>query len=140
MIKQFLKNLKNYIDYIMKLDFKELFVNFMTIIMMVILSCLVYLPVGVVRDALYQFILIFINTGTVFFTVYNIIFNLLCGLIAMYIFIYMFNKRFSDIDKLKKELKEKYNEKNNDSKEKKEKDSYKESGSDDFELPKVKEK
>lgn len=100
MIKDFLKNSKKYIDYLMKLGFKDLFANFAEIIMLVILACLIYLPFGVLRDAIYQLFVTFLNLGTIFFSLYNIILNLACGIVAFYLFMYMFNKRYADLEKL----------------------------------------
>ncbi len=102
MIKEFLKNAKKYIDYLMKLDFKDLFANFVEIIMLVILACLVYLPFGVIRDAIYQFFVTFLNLGSIFFSIYNILLNLLCGMVAFYLFMYMFNNRYADLDEIRK--------------------------------------
>lgn len=102
MIKVFLKNLKKYIDYLMKLGFKELFVNFIEIIMLVIFACVIYLPFGLIRDSIYQLLITFIDFGPVFFNLYNVVLNLIGGVIAFCLFAYMFNNRYEDIEKLRK--------------------------------------
>lgn len=99
----FIKNGKKYLEYLMKLGFKDLFVNFIEIIMLVILACLVYLPVGIISDLIFQIINIFVVDNVYFLKIYDLIFSLISAILAVYLFIYMFNKRYADIENLRKE-------------------------------------
>lgn len=100
-LKKFFKNVKSYIDYIMKLGFKDLFVNFVEIIVLVILASLIYLPIGLIDDLLFQVISIVINSSVIFVKIYDLIFSILSAILAMFAFIYMFNKRYEDIEKIR---------------------------------------
>ena len=100
-LKKFFKNVKSYIDYIMKLGFKDLFVNFVEIIVLVILASLIYLPIGLIDDLLFQVISIVINSSVIFVKIYDLIFSILSAILAMFAFIYMFNIRYEDIEKIR---------------------------------------
>lgn len=100
-LKKFFKNVKSYIDYIMKLGFKDLFVNFVEIIVLVILASLIYLPIGLIDDLLFQVISIVINSSVIFVKIYDLIFSILSAILAIFAFIYMFNIRYEDIEKIR---------------------------------------
>lgn len=100
-LKKFFKNVKSYIDYIMKLGFKDLFVNFVVIIILVILASLVYLPIGLIDDLLFQVISIVMNSSVIFVKIYDLIFSILSAIFAIFAFIYMFNIRYDDIEKIR---------------------------------------
>ena len=72
MVKDFLKNGKKYIDYIMGLDFTELIINILEILGLVILSGLVYIPIGLVQDLIYEVVRSAFGTSEVVFQWYNI--------------------------------------------------------------------
>lgn len=133
MFKEFLKNLKEYIDYLMKVNFKELFVNTIILVCILILSSFVFVPIGIFQDVIRSFITIFVNFSLIFGLIYNWIFYLISFICFLLAFVYMFNKRFSDIEELKnsidnKNVKKLKIEQNKNNKEKEE-----------FELPKKKE-
>ena len=100
-LKKFFKNVKSYIDYIMKLGFKDLFVHFVEIIVLVILASLIYLPIGLIDDLLFQVISIVINSSVIFVKIYDLIFSILSAILAIFAFIYMFNIRYEDIEKIR---------------------------------------
>lgn len=102
-LSDFIKNGKKYLEYLMKLGFKDLFVNFIEIIMLVILACLVYLPIGIISDLMFQIINIFVVNNAYFLKVYDLIFSLISAILAVYLFVYMFNKRYANIEILRKE-------------------------------------
>lgn len=104
-LSDFIKNGKKYLEYLMKLGFKDLFVNFIEIIMLVILACLVYLPIGIISDLMFQIINIFVVNNVYFLKIYDLIFSLISAILAVYLFVYMFNKRYADIETLRKEVK-----------------------------------
>ena len=125
MIKKFFKTLKDYINYLMKVDFKELFINTVILICIVILSAFVYIPVGMIKDLLHNLLSIFISFNNIFGLIFIWIFNLISAILAILAFMYLFTKRFESI---------KYN-KDQTSKKENTKDKDKEN----LDLPKVKE-
>lgn len=130
MFKDFVSNLKKYIDYLMKVNFKELFVNTVILFCILVLAAFVFIPIGIIQDIIRTFIIIFVDFSSVFGLLYNWIFYLFSFICAFFAFVYMFNKRFSDIEALKKQIndKEKSIERNKNTK----KDE------DEFELPREK--
>lgn len=103
-MKNFLKNLKQYINYIMKVNFKDLLVNVVILGCIVLLSILIYLPVGLIEDLIRSFIVIwmpFEGTPAVLFTWTFSLISFICAVIA---FIYLFNKRFADIEAFKDQV------------------------------------
>ena len=95
--KKFLKVGKNYIDYIMKLGFKELFVNFIELIILAILSLLIIFPVEAIKVLLPKII----RFSGAIADIYNIIFLIGELIVGVCFFIYMFNKRYEDIEKIR---------------------------------------
>ena len=125
MLKKFWKTLKDYVNYLMKVDFKELFINTIILICLVILAAFVYIPIGLVQDLIRNLLSIFINMGGIFGLIYTWLFSLIGAIVAILAFIYLFNKRFDSIK----------NESNKESSNKKESKEKEE----DLDLPKVKE-
>lgn len=125
MLKKFWKTLKDYVNYLMKVDFKELFINTIILICLVILAAFVYIPIGLVQDLIRNLLSIFINMGGIFGLIYTWLFSLIGAIAAILAFIYLFNKRFDSIK----------NESNKESSNKKESKEKEE----DLDLPKVKE-
>ncbi len=125
MLKKFWKTLKDYVNYLMKVDFKELFINTIILICLVILAAFVYIPIGLVQDLIRNLLSIFINMGGIFGLIYTWLFSLIGAIAAILTFIYLFNKRFDSIK----------NESNKESSNKKESKEKEE----DLDLPKVKE-
>ena len=122
MINDFIKNGKKYIDYIMGLDFTELIINIVEILGLVLLAALVYIPIGLVQDLLYEIIRSAFGASEILFKWYSILFRFFTGVIAILVFMYMFNKRYSKLE----ELIEKDVMRNRKNKEKKEKAEGKE--------------
>ena len=125
MLKKFWKKKKDYVNYLMKVDFKELFINTIILICLVILAAFVYIPIGLVQDLIRNLLSIFINMGGIFGLIYTWLFSLIGAIAAILAFIYLFNKRFDSIK----------NESNKESSNKKESKEKEE----DLDLPKVKE-
>ena len=122
MINDFIKNGKKYIDYIMGLDFTELMINILEILGLVILAALVYIPIGLVQDLLYEILRSAFGSSEILFKWYSVLFRFFTGVIAIIVFMYLFNKRYSKLN----ELIEKDVMRNRKNKEKKEKVEVKE--------------
>ena len=128
MFKEFLSNFKEYIDYLMKVDFRELFINTLILICLLILSAFFFIPIGIIQDVIRSFIIIFVDFNVITGSLYNWLFYLLSFVVCIYAFVYMFNKRFGDLEELKKQIKNKDVKKVVNTKEK----------DDELELPKAK--
>ena len=101
-IKKFGKVVKNYINYIMKLGFKDLLVNFIELIILVVIAALLLFPVDVVKELLFKIITAFIQVSNGVYKFYDIIFTVIEAAVCFCFFIYMFNKRYEDIDKIRR--------------------------------------
>ena len=99
--KKFLKVGKHYIDYLLKLGFKDLFINFLELVILAGLSLLVYLPIGLVRDLLYKIVVFFFVGNTTIHFIFDIVFTAICIIVCICCFIHFFNKRYEDIEKLR---------------------------------------
>lgn len=141
MFKDFFSNIKRYIDYLMKVDFKELFVNTIILICIILLASLVYLPIGIIQDLIRSIIVIYARFTGNSSLLFEWFFNLLSAICAFVAFVYMFNKRFEDIDALKKQINNKSN-KITDNKKKIDvkKDQEEKKEIEEIELPKTKDK
>lgn len=131
MIKDFIKNVKEYVSYLMKVNFKELFINTGIIICIVLLSTVVYIPLKVVGDLLRSFIDIFVRLVNKPALLFDWVKELLCLSGCFVAFMYLFNKRFSDLEAFKKQI----NSKNNKADIKNDKDT---NNQEEIELPKIK--
>lgn len=107
MVKDFGGNVKKYIDYIMKLGFGDLFIQFLILVIILILACFVYVPIGLVQDLLWSIVNIMGNIPTIVFNIYNILFGLISFVLAALAFMYLFNKRYDDVQNEIKEQKDK---------------------------------
>lgn len=125
----FFGNFKKYINYLMEVNFKELFVNTVILFCILVLSAFVYIPIGLISDLIRGFITIFISFGGVPSLLYSWGFSLLSAICAFMSFMYLFNKRFSDLEAFKTQVREKKEEV------KEEKQSK---NADELELPKAK--
>ena len=103
MLKDFLKNLKNYFSYIMKLGFGELFVQFLILLVIVVISCFIYIPIQLIQDLLLSILVLFIDGNSAVIPVYNVIFKVISTVCIFLGFIYLFNKRYDDVEKEIKE-------------------------------------
>lgn len=132
--KLFFKRAKAYIDYLMKVDFKELFVNVVILFCMIVLAAFMFIPVGIVQDVIRSFIQVFASIPVTIGLLYNWVFYLLSFALSILAFMYLFNKRFEDLEAFKTQVKEGNTKEKNDKETKKEKKT-----DEDFELPKAKE-
>lgn len=103
-IKKFGKVVKNYINYIMKLGFKDLLVNFIELIILVVIAALLLFPVDVVKELLFKIITAFTQVSNGVYKFYDIIFTVIEAAVCFCFFIYMFNKRYEDIDKIRRRI------------------------------------
>lgn len=100
MIKKFLSNVKSYIDYIMTLGFKDLFRHFISLVVVILIALIVYIPIGLVRDFVIEsFGSLVTNPPIVVITIIGIIFDAISIVCAVLCFMYMFNRRYSEVYK-----------------------------------------
>ena len=111
MLIDFKKNLKQYIDYLMSVDFGELFINVLILICILLLSTFLFVPVGMIESIIRDFINLFGDLPNLFHSIYSWLFTVISTIISALAFVYMFNKRFEDIEAFKKQMKEKPEEK-----------------------------
>ncbi len=107
MLKKFWKRFKDYFSYLMTVDFKELFINVIILLCILLLSSFVFVPIGLVESLIRDFILLFVSLDSFVLELYNWLFDLIATLGSVYAFIILFNKRFEDIEAFKKQIKEK---------------------------------
>ena len=137
MVKDFFKNGKKYLDYIMGLDFTELMINILEIIGLVILAALVYLPIGLVQDLIYEIVRSAFGASEVVFKWYTVLFRFFTGVVAIIVFMYLFNRRYSKLDELiEKDIMR--NRKAKEKQEHKENDGNNEEKKEEIDLPKKK--
>ncbi len=131
MFKEFGKNFKKYFDYLMTVNFKELFVNTVILLLILVLAAFVFMPLGLIQDLVRNAI-----TMTTEFTgkgdeIFNFVFRLI-GTIGFFLsFIYLFNRRLRDIDAFKEQV--------DDSIKGKKENYKKEETKEEFDMPKAKE-
>lgn len=107
MFVNFFGNVKKYIDYLMSVNFGELFINVLILICILLLSTFLFVPIGMVETIIRDFINLFGGISNDLSYVYNFVFNIISVILSTLAFIYMFNKRFDDIEEFKKQMKEK---------------------------------
>lgn len=106
--KDFVKNIKSYAEYLMKVDFGELFINVLILLCILILSCFAYIPSAIIKDILKGLITVF--EGMFSFTglyLFDWVFNVIGLFCTVVVFAVLFNMRFADIDEFKKQFEEK---------------------------------
>ena len=117
LIKTFFKNLKDYLSYLMKVGFGDLLIQFLTLVIILLLSCFIYVPIGLIEDIIISamgFLGQVVNDKT--YQILDLVFKIISFIFAMFAFMYLFNKRYDDIQKLKNDLKYKGNKQNNNKK------------------------
>lgn len=117
LVKSFFKNLKDYLSYIMKVGFGELFVQFLTLVIILLLSCFIYVPIGLIEDIIISamnFLGQVVSENT--YQVLDLVFKIISFICAMFAFMYLFNKRYNDVQKLKNNLKNKDTSENDNAK------------------------
>ena len=126
MFKNFGVNVKKYVDYLMTVNFVDLFINVIVLVCILLLSLFMFVPVGMVVSLFGDFITFFIEGNVILSKVIQWISSLISTVLALFAFVYMFNKRFEDLEKFKEQVENKpqKKEKTNDE--------------DELELPKAK--
>ena len=104
--KEFIKNLKEYVSYLMKVDFKELFINTIILVCILALATFVYLILSLLT--------IFIKFSAIVAAIYHWIFKLISFVLAVLAFMYLFNMRFKDVKEKGLENKVEIKSKNDD--------------------------
>lgn len=130
MFKDFGKNFKKYFDYLMTVNFKELFVNTVILFCIIVLAAFVFIPVGIIQDLVRSMLTLvtpFSENGD---EIFNLVFLFISTVGFFMAFVYLFNKRFNDLDAFKEQVK--------DGKKLEKKDTNKKEKDDDFEMPKAK--
>ena len=139
-IKEFGKNFKSYVDYLMTVNFKELLVNVLILICIIILSLFVFIPVGIVQELIRSFIVVYASFSDLGLQIFNWIFLLISVICSVLLFGYLFNRRFSDIEKFKEQVKESLVKKDNKKNEVKKEEPENVATDDEIVLPKTKKK
>lgn len=138
-IKEFGKNFKSYVDYLMTVNFKELLVNVLILVCILILALFVYVPVGIVQELIRSIIVVYASFSDLGLQLFNWFFLLISSVCAILFFGYLFNKRFADIKEFKKQVKDSLEKKDNHKDKDEKKDEIKkESEVDEIILPKTK--
>lgn len=145
----FAYNVKMYAKYISKVGFRELLVDVILLLLLIVLASLVYIPVGMVQELIRSMINSFMPFSPTIAAFYNAVFIGIGGFCALTFFFYLFNGRYdfknekvvpiAGVITFKRE-----DDLNNDSSiekenDKKEDDTKKKDESEEFDLPKVKE-
>lgn len=104
-------NFKKYIDYIMSVNFGELFINVLILICILLLSTFVFVPIGMVESIIRDFIGLFGGMPNFLSSLIKFIFTVISTIVSVLAFVYLFNKRFEDIEAFKKQMNEKPEEK-----------------------------
>ncbi len=114
MFKSFWNNLKNYINIIFKLDFGELFVYLLELILVIVTGLLTYIPVSLVKDLIFNIIALFNGNMNIVYNIINVIFSLISLFVFVVVFIYCFNIRYAELKKNENEKKAKKNKNDED--------------------------
>ena len=96
-LKSFGKNIKTYLGYIATLGFKDLGRHFLSLLLLIFISLLAYIPVGLLGDFVITIITGIRNVPVVIYTIVDIVIELFSLLAAVYLFIFMFNKRYAEV-------------------------------------------
>ena len=97
-------NFKKYIDYIMSVNFGELFINVLILICILLLSTFVFVPIGTVESIIRDFIGLFGGMPNFLSSLIKFIFTVISTVVSVLAFVYLFNKRFEDIEAFKKHM------------------------------------
>lgn len=106
MIKEFLKNLKQYLNYLMKVGFGDLFIQFIILVIILVLACFVCVPISLIQDIVVSFMDFggqAISDGL--YNSINLVFKIINFVVVMAAFMYLFNKRYDDVKKMEEDLK-----------------------------------
>ncbi len=130
MFKEFGKNFKKYFDYLMTVNFKELFVNTVILLLILILSAFVFMPIGLIQDLFRNAITMTTEFSGKGDEIFNFVFKFIGTICFFLSFIYLFNRRLRDIDAFKEQI--------NESIKPKKETSKKEEIKEEFDMPKAK--
>ena len=92
-LNDFAHNIRKYVSYIMKVGFGELLLNVGFLLLMIIISLIVYLPIGIFQDLIRNFFTIFGELPIKFMLIYDWVFALLSAILACFCFMYLFNEK-----------------------------------------------
>lgn len=96
-LKKFGSNIKTYIGYVATLDFKRLGIHFVSLLLLIFISLLIYIPIGLVEDFIITILTGLGSVPVIIYTILDIIVELISLLAAIYVFIFIFNKRYTDV-------------------------------------------
>ena len=96
-LKSFINNIKQYLGYIATLGFRDLGRHFLSLLLLVIVSLLAYVPVGLVGDFIITIITGVGNVPVVIYTIVDILIELISLIATVCLFIFMFNKRYTEV-------------------------------------------
>ena len=96
-LKIFGKNIKEYLGYIATLGFRDLGRHFLSLLLLIFISLLAYVPVGLVGDFIITIITGIGNVPIIVYTIVDIVIELASLIAAVYLFIFMFNKRYTEV-------------------------------------------
>lgn len=104
MFKKFGTNVKKYVDYLMTVNFVDLFINVIVLVCILLLSLFMFVPIGMIMSLFGDFIMFFIEGNVLLSKILQWISNLVSTVLSVLAFVYMFNKRFDDLEKFKDQV------------------------------------
>ena len=106
MFKNFGKNFKKYFDYLMTVDYKELFINTVILLCIMALSGFVFVPIALIRDWVSNMVTMVTPFSENGVKIFNFVFLSISTICTFLGFVFLFNKRFNDMDAFKEQVKE----------------------------------
>ncbi len=94
MFKDFLYNLKMYFKFVAKLGFKDLFINILILLLLVVLGAFAYIPIGLVQDLIRSLVSTFVSFNPTSGAIYDWVFAIIAAICSIMLFAYLFNNRF----------------------------------------------
>lgn len=96
-LKFFVNNIKKYLGYIATLGFKDLGRHFLSLLLLIFISLLAYIPVGLVGDFIITMITSIGNVPSIIYAIVDIVIELISLIAAVYLFIFIFNRRYTEV-------------------------------------------
>ena len=96
-LKFFVNNIKKYLGYIATLGFKDLGRHFLSLLLLIFISLLAYIPVGLVGDFIITMITSVGNVPSIIYSIVDIVIELISLIAAVYLFIFIFNRRYTEV-------------------------------------------
>ena len=96
-LKCFVNNIKKYLGYIATLGFKDLGRHFLSLLLLIFISLLAYIPVGLVGDFIITMITSVGNVPSIIYSIVDIVIELISLIAAVYLFIFIFNRRYTEV-------------------------------------------